>query len=124
MCSWIGNRAAALLGASIASVVTYMTNEEIVKRDDEFAIGKEMPGPKARACVHGHAHTPFPNCLLFLAISGDVYEDFPNFHPRVCTTVRSLIDEQVATRLSVGLVQYSRIIGASIVAMLSNRIFD
>ncbi|KAI8070428.1 hypothetical protein BC940DRAFT_296061 [Gongronella butleri] len=96
VCSWVGNRAAALLGASIASVVTYMTNEEIVKKDDEFAI----------------------------AISGDVYEDFPNFHPRVCTTVRSLIDEQVATRLSVGLVQYSRIIGASIVAMLSNRIFD
>ncbi|ORX57436.1 actin-like ATPase domain-containing protein [Hesseltinella vesiculosa] len=91
VCSWVGNRAAALLGASVASVVTYMISENIVTSNEEFAI----------------------------AISGDVYEDYPDFHPRVCTTVRSLIDEQVAARLSVGLVQYSRIIGASIVAMLS-----
>lgn len=56
-----------------------------------------------------------------VAISGDVYEDYPSFHPRVCGTVRSLIDEQVASRLSVGIVKHSRIVGAAIVAMMAGK---
>ncbi|SAM02891.1 hypothetical protein [Absidia glauca] len=93
ICSWVGQRAATLLGTNVASVVTYMVEQGIVDSKEEFAI----------------------------AISGDVYEDYPSFHPRVCGTVRSLIDEQVASRLSVGIVKHSRIVGAAIVAMMAGK---
>ncbi|ORZ11476.1 hypothetical protein BCR42DRAFT_421201 [Absidia repens] len=93
VCSWVGQRAARLLGTNVASVVTYMVEQGIVDPNEEFAI----------------------------AISGDIYEDYPNFHPRVCSTVRSMIDPHVASRLSVGIVKHSRIVGAAIVAMMAGK---
>ena len=56
-----------------------------------------------------------------LAISGDVYKDYPSFHPRVCEAIKDLIPEEVASRLSVGIVQHSRIVGAAIVAMMAEK---
>ncbi|CAO3588527.1 unnamed protein product [Absidia cylindrospora] len=96
VCSWVGQRAARLLGTNVASVVTYMVEQGIVDPNQEFAI----------------------------AISGDIYEDYPNFHPRVCSTVQSIIDHQVASRLSVGIVKHSRIVGAAMVAMMAGKTND
>lgn len=56
------------------------------------------------------------------AISGDLYKDFGSFHPRVCETLRTLIPDDVAEKLSVGIVKHSRIVGAAIVAMMAEKI--
>jgi hexokinase len=58
---------------------------------------------------------------LSIAISGDVYKDYPSFHPRVCEAIKDLIPEEVASKLSVGIVQHSRIVGAAIVAMMAEK---
>lgn len=60
--------------------------------------------------------------MITLAISGGIYEDYPSFHPRVCKTIKDLIPEQIAGRLSVGVVKHSRIVGAAIVAMMAEKI--
>ncbi|ORX55073.1 actin-like ATPase domain-containing protein [Hesseltinella vesiculosa] len=91
-CELVGHRAAHLLGASIASIVRYTFDQ---------GIGPDLEGGFA------------------IAISGDVYKDYPSFHPRVCETLKALIPNDMAARLSVGIVQNSRIVGAAIVAMLS-----
>ncbi|KAI8076388.1 uncharacterized protein B0P05DRAFT_137554 [Gilbertella persicaria] len=94
VCEWVGHRAALLLGASIASVVKYMVEYGIgIDQDKGFAI----------------------------AISGDVYKDYPSFHPRVCEAIKEIVPEQVASKLSVGIVQHSRIVGAAIVAMMAEK---
>jgi hexokinase len=56
------------------------------------------------------------------AISGEVYKDYSSFHPRVCETLKALIPDQVAAKLSVGIVKHSRIVGAAIVAMMAEKI--
>lgn len=58
---------------------------------------------------------------LTLAISGEVYKDYPSFHPRVCETLKALIPEEVSAKLSVGIVKHSRIVGAAIVAMMAEK---
>lgn len=55
------------------------------------------------------------------AISGEVYKDYPSFHPRVCETLKALIPDDVSAKLSVGIVEYSRIVGAAIVAMMAEK---
>jgi hexokinase len=50
-----------------------------------------------------------------------VYKDYPSFHPRVCEAIKDLIPEQVASKLSVGIVQHSRIVGVAIVAMMAEK---
>lgn len=57
-----------------------------------------------------------------IAISGSIYEDYPSFHPRVCKTIKDLIPEHIAGKLSVGVVKHSRIVGAAIVAMMAEKI--
>lgn len=110
VCELVGHRAALLLGAGIASVVKYMVEYGIGIDDDQgFAIGK-LPVSVCRA--------PLTRCI---AISGDVYKDYPSFHPRVCEAIKDLIPEQVASKLSVGIVQHSRIVGAAIVAMMAEK---
>ncbi|KAL1931023.1 hypothetical protein VTP01DRAFT_10160 [Rhizomucor pusillus] len=94
-CELVGHRAATLLGASIASVVEYMM---------EYGIGVDQ-------CNDGFA----------IAISGEVYKDYPSFHPRVCETLKALIPEEVSAKLSVGIVKHSRIVGAAIVAMMAEK---
>ncbi|KAI9336037.1 hypothetical protein BD770DRAFT_332276 [Pilaira anomala] len=94
VCEWVGHRAALLLGASIASVVKYMV---------EYGIGLDQ------------------NQGFAIAISGDVYKDYPSFHPRVCEAIKGLIPEEIASKLSVGIVQHSRIVGAAIVAMMAEK---
>ncbi|KAI8074881.1 hypothetical protein BC940DRAFT_286860 [Gongronella butleri] len=91
-CELVGHRAAHLLGASIASIVRYMFDQ---------GIGTDLDGGFA------------------ISISGDVYKDYPSFHPRVCEALKALIPDDMAARLSVGIVQNSRIVGAAIVAMLA-----
>lgn len=59
---------------------------------------------------------------LTIAISGEVYKDYSSFHPRVCETLKTLISDQVAAKLSVGIVKHSRIVGAAIVAMMAEKI--
>lgn len=59
--------------------------------------------------------------VSLLAISGDVYKDYPLFHPRVCEAIKNLIPENIASKLSVGVVQHSRIVGAAIVAMMAEK---
>ncbi|KAI8886386.1 actin-like ATPase domain-containing protein, partial [Backusella circina FSU 941] len=94
VCELVGHRAALLLGASIAGVVTYMVQHGIgLDEEKGFAI----------------------------AISGDVYKDYPSFHPRVCEAIKDLIPDEVASKLSVGIVQHSRIVGAAIVAMMAEK---
>ncbi|KAI8096262.1 uncharacterized protein BX664DRAFT_323491 [Halteromyces radiatus] len=93
-CEWVGNRAATLLGASIASVVKYMFEyNDHVDRSQGFAI----------------------------SISGDIYKDYPSFHPRVCEALKTLIPDEMAAKLSVGIVKHSRIVGAAIVAMMAEK---
>ncbi|ORZ13137.1 hexokinase-domain-containing protein [Absidia repens] len=93
-CEWVGNRAATLLGASIASVVKYMfENGGDLDRSQGFAI----------------------------SISGDIYKDYPSFHPRVCEALKTLIPDDMAAKLSVGIVKHSRIVGAAIVAMMAEK---
>jgi hexokinase len=58
---------------------------------------------------------------LSVAISGDLYEDYPSFHPRVCETLKALISDDIASKLSVGIVKHSRIVGAAIVAMMAEK---
>ncbi|KAI9270568.1 hexokinase-domain-containing protein [Phascolomyces articulosus] len=95
MCELVGQRAAMLLGANIASVVKHMVERGIGlnRNSDGFAI----------------------------AISGEVYKDYPSFHPRVCETLKALIPEDVSTKISVGIVKFSRIVGAAIVAMMAEK---
>ncbi|KAI9470803.1 MAG: hypothetical protein EXX96DRAFT_585780 [Benjaminiella poitrasii] len=95
VCEWVGYRAALLLGASIASVVKYMFEYGIGLNEEETGFA--------------------------IAISGDVYKDYPSFHPRVCEAIKNLIPEEVASKLSVGIVQHSRIVGAAIVAMMAEK---
>lgn len=57
-----------------------------------------------------------------IAISGEVYKDYSSFHPRVCETLKTLIPDEVAAKLSVGIVKHSRIVGAAIVAMMAEKI--
>ncbi|KAG1404953.1 hypothetical protein G6F60_003965 [Rhizopus arrhizus] len=94
VCEWVGHRAAVLLGAGIASVVKYTV---------EHGVGFDK------------------DKKLTIAISGDVYKDYPLFHPRVCEAIKNLISEDIASRLSVGIVQHSRIVGAAIVAMMAEK---
>lgn len=96
ICGLVGQRAAVLLGASIAGVVGYMVDSGIGldPNGDGFAI----------------------------SISGEVYKDYSSFHPRVCETLKSLIPDEVAAKLSVGIVKHSRIVGAAIVAMMAEKI--
>lgn len=56
-----------------------------------------------------------------IAISGEVYKDYPNFHPRVCETLKALIPDDISSRLSVGIVKFSRIVGAAVVAMMAEK---
>ncbi|KAF7732284.1 glucokinase [Apophysomyces ossiformis] len=94
VCELVGHRAAVLLGASTASVVQYMVESGIgLDQQEGFAI----------------------------AISGDVYKDYPSFHPRMCETLKALLSEDVASKLSVGIVEHSRIVGATIVAMMAEK---
>ncbi|KAI9316329.1 hexokinase-domain-containing protein [Dichotomocladium elegans] len=95
VCEFVGQRAASLVGASIAGVVKYMV---------ESGIGLDSNG-------EGSA----------IAISGDVYKDYPSFHPRVCETLKALIPEHVSSKISVGIVKFSRIVGAAIVAMMAEK---
>jgi hexokinase len=55
------------------------------------------------------------------AITGDLYEDYPSFHARVCETLKALIPTEVAGSFSVGIVKHSRIVGAAIVAMMAEK---
>ncbi|ORZ22498.1 hypothetical protein BCR42DRAFT_169665 [Absidia repens] len=96
VCELIGTRAAILVGVAIASVVQHMAMSEV-------GLGSNDDG-----------------CAI--SISGSIYEDYPSFHPRVCTTLKELIPEQVASKLSVGIVKHSRIVGAAIVAMMAEKI--
>ncbi|KAI7902280.1 uncharacterized protein BX663DRAFT_512346 [Cokeromyces recurvatus] len=98
VCEWVGYRAALLLGASIASVVKYMFECGI-------GLNEEKKG-------------------FAIAISGDVYKDYPSFHPRVCEAIKNLIPDEVASKLSVGIVQHSRIVGAAIVAMMAEKMYN
>ncbi|KAI8584220.1 hypothetical protein K450DRAFT_218711 [Umbelopsis ramanniana AG] len=95
VCEIVGRRSAMLVGAAIASVVNYMVEHGIGLDDtsDGFAI----------------------------SISGDLYEDYPSFHPRVCETLKALISDDIASKLSVGIVKHSRIVGAAIVAMMAEK---
>ncbi|KAI8646882.1 hypothetical protein BD408DRAFT_216038 [Parasitella parasitica] len=96
VCQLVGHRAAVLLAASIAGVVEYMVSDGVgLDPSEGFAIS---------------------------AISGEVYKDYPSFHPRVCETLKTLIPDQIATKLSVGIVKHSRIVGAAIVAMMAEKI--
>ncbi|KAL9546482.1 hypothetical protein MBANPS3_006638 [Mucor bainieri] len=95
VCQLVGHRAAVLLGASIAGVVDYMVSH---------GIGLDSP--------EGFA----------ISISGEVYKDYSSFHPRVCETLKTLIPDEVAAKLSVGIVKHSRIVGAAIVAMMAEKI--
>lgn len=56
------------------------------------------------------------------AISGDIYEDYPSFHPRFCRALKDLIPEHIASKISVGIIKHSRIVGAAIVAMMAEKI--
>jgi hexokinase len=40
----------------------------------------------------------------------------------VCSTIKELIPEEIAYKLSVGVVKHSRIVGAAIVAMMAEKI--
>ncbi|KAK4518989.1 uncharacterized protein ATC70_009216 [Mucor velutinosus] len=95
VCQLVGHRAAVLLGASIAGAVDYMVSHGIgLDSSEGFAI----------------------------SISGEVYKDYSSFHPRVCETLKTLIPDEVAAKLSVGIVKHSRIVGAAIVAMMAEKI--
>ncbi|CEP18205.1 hypothetical protein [Parasitella parasitica] len=95
VCQLVGHRAAVLLAASIAGVVEYMVSDGIgLDSSEGFAI----------------------------SISGEVYKDYSSFHPRVCETLKTLILDQIAAKLSVGIVKHSRIVGAAIVAMMAEKI--
>jgi hexokinase len=59
--------------------------------------------------------------FAIIAISGDIYKDYPSFHPRVCEALKTLIPDEMATKLSVGIVKHSRIVGAAIVAMMAEK---
>ncbi|KAI7870372.1 hypothetical protein BDF14DRAFT_1773588 [Spinellus fusiger] len=94
VCEWVGHRAAVLLGAATASIVKHMVECGVALGSDEgFAI----------------------------SISGNVYKDYPSFHPRVCESLKALIPDEVASKLSVGVVKHSRIVGAAIVAMMAEK---
>ncbi|CAO3677162.1 unnamed protein product [Umbelopsis ramanniana] len=95
VCEIIGERATMLVGAGTASVVQYMV---------EHGIGMDLDGS-------GFA----------ISISGDIYEDYPQFHPRVCKTLKKMLPEHIAAKLSVGIVKHSRIVGAAIVAMMAEK---
>ncbi|CAO3682733.1 unnamed protein product [Umbelopsis vinacea] len=95
VCEIIGERATMLVGAGTASVVQYMV---------EHGIGMDPDSP-------GFA----------ISISGDIYEDYPSFHPRVCKTLKKFLPEHIAAKLSVGIVKHSRIVGAAIVAMMAEK---
>ncbi|RCH86056.1 glucokinase [Rhizopus azygosporus] len=94
VCELVGMRAAQLVGASIAAIVQHMVERGIGMTDQGYAI----------------------------SISGSIYEDYPSFHPRVCRTIKELIPEEIACKLSVGVVKHSRIVGAAIVAMMAEKI--
>lgn len=40
----------------------------------------------------------------------------------MCKTIKELISEEIALKLSVGVVKHSRIVGAAIVAMMAEKI--
>ncbi|KAI8137770.1 hypothetical protein BJV82DRAFT_331170 [Fennellomyces sp. T-0311] len=95
VCQLVGFRASTLVGTAIAAVVKHMVE-------------------------HGIGFSEEDGCAI--AISGDVYEDYPSFHPRVCRTLKELLPEHLASKLSVGIVKHSRIVGAAIVAMMAEKI--
>lgn len=95
VCEIVGRRSAMLVGGSIASVVLYMLDRGI-------ALDKAT-----ESCA--------------IAITGDLYEDYPSFHARVCETLKALIPTEVAGNFSVGIVKHSRIVGAAIVAMMAEK---
>ncbi|CAO3624746.1 unnamed protein product [Cunninghamella blakesleeana] len=94
VCELVGTRAAMLIGAGIASVVQHMV-------------------------MNGVDFTQYDEgCAI--SISGSIYEDYPSFHPRVCTTLKELIPDHISAKLSVGIVKHSRTVGAAIVAMIAH----
>ncbi|KAL0075950.1 hypothetical protein J3Q64DRAFT_1773486 [Phycomyces blakesleeanus] len=95
VCELVGTRAAMLVGASLAAVVKRMV-------DSGIGMGEEEEG-------------------YAISISGSIYEDYPSFHPRVCKTLKELLPESIASRLSVGIVKHSRIVGVAIVAMMAEK---
>ncbi|KAI8332138.1 hypothetical protein BC941DRAFT_403083 [Chlamydoabsidia padenii] len=107
ICELVGTRAALLLGTAIAAVVQHMT--------------RSAPGSGSKeGSKEGSKDDDDGGCTI--SISGSIYEDYPSFHPRVCSTLKELIPEQVASKLSVGIVKHSRIVGAAIVAMMAEKI--
>ncbi|CAO3701966.1 unnamed protein product [Rhizopus stolonifer] len=94
VCEWVGHRAALLVGAGIAGVVRY-TIQQGIGLDQENG--------------------------LAIAISGDVYKDYPMFHSRTCEAINDMIPKEITSKLSVGIVQHSRIVGAAIVAMMAEK---
>lgn len=124
VCDLVGQRAAVLLGASIAGVVEYMVAKGIGldPEGDGFAICKYPITLDIKDIL-----IYLSLCLFFffeknIAISGEVYKDYASFHPRVCETLKTLIPDEVAAKLSVGIVKHSRIVGAAIVAMMAEKI--
>ncbi|KAI9312535.1 hypothetical protein BX666DRAFT_1988275 [Dichotomocladium elegans] len=95
VCEMVGTRASMLVGAAIAAVVRH-TVENGTGFDSEEG-----------------------GCAI--AISGEIYEDYPSFHPRVIRTLKDLIPHEIASKLSVGIVKHSRIVGAAIVAMMAEK---
>ncbi|CDS12117.1 hypothetical protein LRAMOSA04312 [Lichtheimia ramosa] len=96
VCQLVGTRAAMLVGSAIAAVVRHVMEQE-------NGFNTEQEG-----------------CAI--AVSGEIYEDYPSFHPRVCRTLKELIPEHIASKLSVGIIKHSRIVGAAIVAMMAEKI--
>ncbi|KAI9276689.1 hypothetical protein BDA99DRAFT_115850 [Phascolomyces articulosus] len=95
VCQLVGLRASTLVGAAIAAVVKHMVQHGIgFSEEDGYSI----------------------------SISGEIYEDYPSFHPRVCQTIKELIPGHIAPKLTVGIIKHSRIVGAAIVAMMAEKI--
>jgi hexokinase len=127
VCELVGVRAATLVGASLAAIVEHMVSRGIGMSEEGYSICK----------YNCWLHDPFfflffgvkglhkikTRCTFFpfIAISGGIYEDYPSFHPRVCTIIKELLPDDIAGRLSVGVVKHSRIVGAAIVAMMAEK---
>ncbi|KAI8983701.1 hypothetical protein BDB01DRAFT_789806 [Pilobolus umbonatus] len=93
ICQLIGERAATLMGAAIVGVIQHMVFKGIGMTEEGYSI----------------------------SISGNTYEDYPSFHLRVCKTIRDFLPKDIASKLSVGIVKHSRIVGAAIVAMMAEK---
>lgn len=96
ICQLIGKRAATLIGAAIAALIQHMVYKGIGMTEEGYLI----------------------------SISGSIYEDYPSFHLRVCKALKNLIPKDIARKVSVGIVKHSRIVGAAIVAMMSEKMAE